>query len=230
MKKNKTKEVGSAVMEHSKRAEEFKKLIEKLIDLLESKNPISVHPEAEFLKKYHWKGMITIRFESTGLTKDTAHGATRRKDMVRAFMNDLRKKWKIKDRHLRWFSSTEYGLSGSAHCHILFNFFPLFIRAKQLPDLTDLGEDALESLKWICEQQDIPQGSTDLHWSPVTSSDGLVDYALKIESGRKLLEKEIIWSVGCKTWAAEMEKFLMDEVMKEFTASPEYLNIKEVES
>lgn len=201
-------------MDHSKRTEEFKNIIEKI----KLNNTFSVHPEANYLKRYYWEGMLTLRFECASHSEDNPQGNARRRDCVRAFMNDLRKKWKVRKKQIRWISSTEYGSSGIAHCHIIFNFHPLTSKGIHAPCLSNLDEEANESLQRICEVQKITNNSVDLYWSPVTDSSRLVEYVLKIEYDRRFTDKEILWSVDGKAWSEEMAKLYVESFIREEAA------------
>lgn len=213
MKENNNTNEGSSMDGNSGRATKFTTVVEQI-----KLNAYKTHPEAEFLKRYCWEGMITIRFESARMSQDNPHASARRKDMIRALMNDIRKKWKLRKKQIRWISSTEYG-SGNAHCHIIFNFFPITSSGKEAPCLANFVELAKECLDWICKVQKIDSKSIDFYWSPVTDSDGLVDYALKIESNRKFSEKEILWSIDGKVWAQEMLQFFVKAIDEEVSAA-----------
>ena len=84
-----------------------------------------IHPEAHFLTNYSWEGILTIRFESDAYSKDNNFAEARRRHLIGLLMGDLRRKWGKRKKQIYWVASTEFGRSGVAHCHIIFNFHPL---------------------------------------------------------------------------------------------------------
>lgn len=173
---------------------------------ISSEKTFQVHPEAFFLRQYQWEGMITLRFESESHSKDTGKGSDDRNNFVKAFMNDLRKKWKVRENQIRWVSSTEYGESAKAHCHIIFNFHPLTSRGIQPPCLKSLSEEIKESVERICEIKFMDENSVEPHFAAANDSVGLVNYALKVEPSRKGFDKEILWSAEPGLWIKALER------------------------
>jgi hypothetical protein len=147
-----------------------------LIEALKSTANLSIHPESNFLRKFKWAGMITIRFESSALKKENEDSESRRIHFIRAAMNNLRSKWRIGHKDFYWVSSTEYGHSGAAHCHIIFSFNPLENKGKRLPDLTEFECSLAESISFVRSKQNIPDRSIGFLWSPKFDDYGLVDY------------------------------------------------------
>ena len=161
------------------------KISQKLKESQIASGQLATHPEAHFLRKFTWEGMLTIRFESDSYSADNPMAEARRDDLVGVFMDNLiRRKWRSRPRDVYWVAATEFGKSGAAHCHILFTFEGLELRGKTIPEISDLREDAVESLEFVCSLVGCPESSVDLDWQPNFDNSGLVDYFSKIESGR----------------------------------------------
>jgi hypothetical protein len=168
-------------------------IFQKIKDSQIKSGQYATHPESHALRKFDWEGMITIRFESGEYSEDNNAGESRRESLVRLFLNSLRAKWGLRRDDIYWVATTEYGKSGVAHCHILFNFYQLHKKGKTIPKLHDLGNESEESLKYICDLLDMPKSSADVDWQPKFDNVGLVAYFAKKEEGRDY--KHFIWSL-----------------------------------
>ena len=175
------------------------------------------HPEADFLWNYSWRGMITIRFESDLYSQGNGPGESRRMNFIRLLMDNLRKKWKLRKKQLYWVASTEFGKSGDAHCHIIFNFHALEIKGKIPPDLSNMEEELEESCRYITMNiLEIFDTFIDLNWKPSFNDFGLVSYVCKKESGREY--KDFIWSTGGDKWIAAVTKYVVHGAFKKEAA------------
>jgi hypothetical protein len=172
-----------------------------------------VHPFADFLSQYQWEGMITIRFECGRMSKDNAGGQFQRKDLLCAFMNDLRKKWRIRKKEINWVAATEYGDTGTAHIHLIFSFHPLTSKGREFPNLDNFEKEALESLRHICRLQKIPDRSTNFHWAPTWENSKLVEYVCKMEFGRP--DKHFEWSREGRAWEERSRSVILKAVIAE---------------
>src|SRR6478752_2454543 len=64
---------------------------------------LATHPEAHFLRKYRWEGMLTVRFESDSYASDNDDAQARRDDLVRLLMDNLmRRKWRSYHKNVYW--------------------------------------------------------------------------------------------------------------------------------
>lgn len=170
----------------------------------------AVEPEMAFLQQFQWEGMITIRFEAAGWKANTDSGRSRRKHFVRALMNNLRAKWKVRDSDIYWVAATEWGASGAAHYHVIFSFLNLVSKGVEAADLTDFDQVLEESISYICKDQAVPARSIDFRWSPKYDDIGLVNYVCKTEPGYDY--KDFEWSDNGSKWhvafVEELDAFL----------------------
>jgi hypothetical protein len=123
--------------------------------------------------------------------------------------NLVRYKWHSRQKHIYWCATTEFGVSGVAHCHILFTFLPMERLGRIIPEISDFKEVATESLEHVCELVGCPTKSVDLDWQPKFDNFGLVGYFAKRELGRRY--KHFIWSQDGDRWITE----LLDEQVKQ---------------
>lgn len=198
-------------------------VLEKIKDTQIKSTQLATHPEEHFLRKFSWEGMLTIRFESASYSLDNNVAELRRDDFVRLLMDNLiRYKWRLRPKHVNWVATTEYGISGVAHCHILFNFLPLEKAGNPPPDIDNLLAVASESLDHICDLVDCPVKSVDLDWQPKFYDLGLVAYFSKKELGRQ--DKHFIWSnsrwsidpeTNNRAWLGALLKEVKQDLAKE---------------
>lgn len=190
MKKENNNKNGEALKARLKQWSLFQE-IEK--EQIESRQ-FETHPEADFLGKILWEGMLTIRFEADSYTADNDVAEFRRDDFVRMVMDNLiRYHWRLRHKHVYWVATTEFGESGTAHCHILVSFFPLKERDREIPDLGFIECMADDSLGHICYLTGCPRLSVDLNWIVQFDNLGLIRYFAKKEPGREDY-KHFIWS------------------------------------
>ena len=208
MKTNKTND-GDGRKTRPKPAEIFQTIKESQIISRE----LPTHPEAHFLRKFPWEGMLTIRFASADYSVDN-HGANSRRDaFVKEFMGHLihykflQEKW-----HVYWVAVTEYGISGVAHVHIIFNFIPLESKGNEPIPFDSIEEDAMDSLNVTCDILGVSKKSVDLNWQLSFDDLGLVNYVTKIEPGKP--DKHFLWSPDLKKWR-------IPEFIAEVTATKE---------
>lgn len=162
------------------------------------KSDYEMEPEMIFLHQFEWEGMISIRFESAGWKSESEASHSRRTHLVRALMNNLRSKWKLRKKDIYWVSGTEFGASGAAHCHVIFNFSHLASKGLETPDLTSFEHFLEESFSHICKAQKVPKRSIDFKWSPKYDDIGLVNYVCKKERGYDY--KNFEWSDSGHKW------------------------------
>ena len=190
MKKIENKKDGDGRKTRLKPAEIF----EKIKDSLSNQ---TTHPEAHFLRKFPWEGMLTIRFESKEFL-----GQKFRSDFVEELMkNIIHFKFLLRSNDVYWIAVTEYGDSDCCHVHILFNFLPWERKGHESPVIENLAEESLESLHHVCDRRKIPTKSVDLNWQPSFDDFGLVGYVTKLEPGRS--EKHFHWSPAPEKWILE---------------------------
>jgi hypothetical protein len=188
-----------------------KKLLIGLRTFENDKKDYEVQPEYKFLQLYNWEGMITTRFEFGSLSKDNGAGAFRREGFVRALMNDLRKKWKLRKNQMYWAAAIEFGNNDIAHAHILINFYPLIVKGLEIPDLSNLSEILQESAERIRSLHRLPIRSVNSHWTPTFDSDDLVRYICKVEFARP--HKVFYYSQHGKNWKKQLSEFVIEKVI-----------------
>jgi hypothetical protein len=130
--------------------------------------------------------MLTIRFQSRSFSGESFDCDINRHLLVRRLMkNIICRKWREYPRDIYWVACTEFGKTGVGHCHILFNFDGLKYRGRDQPDLTNILQEARESLDFVCSTLDCDKSSVDLQWEPKFDDLGLVNYFAKVEPGRE---------------------------------------------
>jgi hypothetical protein len=182
------------------KCEKYKEPWEILHEIKQSQicaNQLPVHPEAYSLLKHKWEVMITTRFEAAPFSQEG--GASERENLIRLLMDFLRRKWGLRKGDIFWVASVEYGLSGTAHAHIIFNFWSLKKSGKPIPDLAHIEEDLAQAKEFLlgtdhCTRHKLAKSAIGIHWVPKFDDGGLVRYICKKEPGRE--EKEFIWPRG----------------------------------
>jgi len=201
-------ETRNVLVKKRTRSQEFKEIIR----LIKGGRDFECHPETHFLNSYEWEGMITIRFESTDWKSKTDLGYGRREHLLRALMNNLRRKWNLNGKDINWVASTEFGISGAAHCHLIFSFNPLVRKGRISPQLTDFEGIVKESISHICREFQVPGRSIDVKWSPKYDDYGLVKYVCKKEFGHD--DKHFIWSSEGRRWKKRVLAYNMAVLSK----------------
>ena len=142
------------------------------------------HPEYHHLKSMKHQGLMTIRFASPSYSSSYNSGESLRKEFCELLMYNIRQKLKIRKLDWEWWGCSEFGKSGTGHCHIIFSFYPMEFRQKPTPNLNGFYGLALESAEHIRQTLGLPRKSIDLHWLPANDQ-GFVSYFCKKEPGRE---------------------------------------------
>lgn len=142
------------------------------------------HPEYHHLKRMKHEGIMTIRFASHSYCKASESSESLRKEFCELLMYNIRQKIKIRKSDWEWWGCSEFGKSGTGHCHIIFSFYPMELREKPLPKLNGFQSLALESAEYISRILGLPRKSIDIHWQPACDQ-GIVSYFCKKEQGHE---------------------------------------------
>jgi hypothetical protein len=134
--------------------------------------------------------------------------------------NLIRYKWKNRHKNVYWVAATEFGKSGVAHCHIIFNFFPSKTKEKVIPDISNFEEIARESLDYVCDLCGCPKESVDLSWQTKFDDIGLVSYFAKKETGREGY-KHFVYS--------KQQKGFIESLINSENIQDDTINNKEIE-
>jgi hypothetical protein len=142
------------------------------------------HPDYHHLKSMKHQGLMTIRFASPSYSSRSSSGESLREEFCELLMYNIRQKLKIRKLDWEWWGCSEFGKSGTGHCHIIFSFYPMEFRQKPTPNLNGFYGLALESAEHIRQILGLPRKSIDLHWLPANDQ-GFVSYFCKKEPGHE---------------------------------------------
>ena len=147
---------------------------------------------------YKWHGMISLRFEAMPWAANSEYGEQDRKTFAKRMMGCLRREWDLNRNDILWAASTEFGISGKAHIHLIFSFDPIRAKPIPIPGHQQVEEDLQEAISFLASEYGQSANAFDAHYAPAYYDKGLVAYVCTLEEGQD--SKDFIWSKDLTKW------------------------------
>ena len=153
------------------------------------------------INMHQWVGLITVKFHHPEYTTEDrlGHSSKRRFEFAEQLMKNLCNRWfGVKQSHVIWVVTEEFGLTKEAHIHIVFSFDNLNSKGLDRVSRINFSEDegdfynnGLESCEFLRNsinkdrRDKIRPNQIDFNWREQWDNEGLSRYMAKLEWPRK---------------------------------------------